>query len=78
MDLANWVLWTSPKFTTGVKYQFHKVSDQISDPEIPVTLRPLTETRLAQNIVPCLQSPVYKVFILNQFQVAAAENDLIY
>ena len=22
-DLANWVLWTSPKFTTRFKYQFH-------------------------------------------------------
>ena len=24
VDLANWALQTSPKFTTGVKYQFHK------------------------------------------------------
>ena len=24
VDLANWALWTSPKFTTGVKYQFHQ------------------------------------------------------
>ena len=24
MDLANWALRTSPKFTTGVKYQFHQ------------------------------------------------------
>ena len=23
VDLANWALPTSPKFTTGVKYQFH-------------------------------------------------------
>ena len=23
-DLANWALWTSPNFTTGVKYQFHQ------------------------------------------------------
>ena len=24
VDLANWTLRTSPKFTTGVKYQFHQ------------------------------------------------------
>ena len=24
VDLANWALQTSPKFTTGVKYQFHQ------------------------------------------------------
>ena len=24
VDLANWILWTSLKFTTGVKYQFHQ------------------------------------------------------
>ena len=24
VDLANWALWTLPKFTTRVKYQFHK------------------------------------------------------
>ena len=24
VDLANWALWTSPKFTTRVKYQFHQ------------------------------------------------------
>ena len=24
MDLANWALQTSLKFTTGVKYKFHK------------------------------------------------------
>ena len=24
VDLANWALWTSPKFTTGVKYQFNQ------------------------------------------------------
>ena len=23
-ELANWTLWTSPKFTIGVKYQFHQ------------------------------------------------------
>ena len=40
MDLVNWALRTSRKFTTGVKYQFHKVFDQIGDPEIPITLRP--------------------------------------
>ena len=39
VDLANWDLCTSPKFTTGVKYQFHQGFDQIRDPEIPITLR---------------------------------------
>ena len=34
MDLANWALRTLPKFTTGV-------FDQIGDPDIPITLRPL-------------------------------------
>ena len=24
VDLANWALRTSPKFTTGIKYQFHQ------------------------------------------------------
>ena len=24
VDLANWALWTSPKFITGVKYQLHQ------------------------------------------------------
>ena len=24
VDLANWALWNSPKYTTGVKYQFHQ------------------------------------------------------
>ena len=24
VDLTNWALWTSPKFTTGVKYEFHQ------------------------------------------------------
>ena len=38
---ANWALRTSPKFTTGVKYQFHQDSDQIRDLEIPITLRPI-------------------------------------
>ena len=43
MDLANCALRTSPKFTTGVKYHFHRVFDQIRDPEIPIILRPLTD-----------------------------------
>ena len=29
-----------PKFTTGVKYQFHQGFYQIRDPEIPITLHP--------------------------------------
>ena len=39
-DLANWDLWTSPKFTTGVKYQFHQGFNKIRDPEIPIILHP--------------------------------------
>ena len=35
--LVNWALRTSPKLTTGVKYQFHQGFDQIRDPEIPET-----------------------------------------
>ena len=46
MDLANWALQTSLKFTTGVKYQFHRVFDQIKDPNIPITLCPLKELEL--------------------------------
>ena len=45
VDLAKWDLQTSPKFITGIKYQFHKVFDQIRDPEIPITLHPLIMTR---------------------------------
>ena len=37
--LANWALRTSPKITTGLKYQFHQRFDQIRDQEIPITLR---------------------------------------
>ena len=40
VDLANWVLRTSPKFTTGVKYQFHQGFFNRSGPEIHITLRP--------------------------------------
>ena len=39
MDLVNWALRTSPKFTTGIKDQSFRVFDQIRDPEIPITLR---------------------------------------
>ena len=41
VDLTNWALRTSPKFTTRFKYQFHEGFDQIRDLEIPITLRPL-------------------------------------
>ena len=38
VDLANWTLQTSLKFTTGVKYQFHQgFFYQIRDPEIRIT-----------------------------------------
>ena len=36
MDLANWALRTSPKFTTGVKYQLVPF-DQIKDQELLVS-----------------------------------------
>ena len=38
VDLGNWALRTSPKFTTGVKYQFHQGFRQIRDPEIPIII----------------------------------------
>ena len=46
VNLANWALRTSPKFTSGVKYQFHQGFDQITDPEIPIALRPLNSIGL--------------------------------
>ena len=36
MDLANWALWTSPKFTTNTNS--NRVSNQIGDPGIPITI----------------------------------------
>ena len=39
VDSANWTLKTSPKFATGVRYQFHQGFEQIRNPEIPITLR---------------------------------------
>ena len=38
MDLTNWALRTSPKFTTGV-YSSIRVFDQMTDTEIPFTFR---------------------------------------
>ena len=38
VDLGNWARRSSPKFTTGIKYQFHGYFYQIRDPEIPITL----------------------------------------
>ena len=40
MDLANWAFRTSPKFTKGVKYQFHQGFDHNRDLEIPIALHP--------------------------------------
>ena len=40
VNLANWVLRTSPKFTTGLNINSIRVFDQIRNPEIPITLRP--------------------------------------
>ena len=40
VDLANWALWISTKFTTGVYIGSIRVLDQIRDPEIPINLRP--------------------------------------
>ena len=51
MDLANWALRTSPKFSTGVKHQFHQVFDQVRDPEIPITLRPQLSPSVLNKIV---------------------------
>ena len=39
VDLVNWTLRTSPKFTTGVKYQLHEGFDQIRNPEFRITFR---------------------------------------
>ena len=39
MDLDNWALRTSPKFTTGVNISSIRVFDQIRDPEISITVR---------------------------------------
>ena len=41
VDLANWALRTLPKFTKGLNISSIRVLDQIRDPEIPITLRPL-------------------------------------
>ena len=43
VDLANWALRTSPKFSTEVKWAI-RVFDQIRDPEIPITLRLLLDS----------------------------------
>ena len=51
VDLANWALRTSPKFTIGVKYQFHQVFDLIRDPEIPITRRPPSPSLLIKSFV---------------------------
>ena len=40
-DLTNWALRTSPKFTTGLNISSIRDFDQIRDPEILITLRPL-------------------------------------
>ena len=40
MDLANWALRTSPKFTTELNISAVRVFDHIRDLEIPITLRP--------------------------------------
>ena len=44
VDLANWALWSSPKFTTGLNISSIRVFDQMRDPEIPITLRPPVST----------------------------------
>ena len=68
MDLANWALRTSPKFTIGLKYQFHHgfFFDQIRDSEIPITLRPIYIYIYIQNIIKLLYYiPIrYIIFII--------------
>ena len=39
VDLANWALRTSPKFTTGLNISSTRIFDQIRDPEIPIIVR---------------------------------------
>ena len=45
MDLAKWALLTSLKFTTWVRLNIRsiRVFDQIRDPDILITLRPLIQ-----------------------------------
>ena len=40
VDLSNWALRTSQKFTKGGNISSIRVFDQIRDPEIPITLHP--------------------------------------
>ena len=47
--MANWALQTPPKFTTGVKYEFHQGFDQIRDPEILITFRPVQHQKSTKN-----------------------------
>ena len=41
VDLANWALRTSRNSQEGLNISFIRVFDQIRDPEIPITLRPV-------------------------------------
>ena len=40
VDLANWTLWTSLKFITGLNISSIRIFDQIRNLEIPITLSP--------------------------------------
>ena len=44
VDLANWAFQTSPKFTKRLNICSIRIFEQIRDPEIPVTIRPLLYT----------------------------------
>ena len=81
MDLANWALRTSPKFTTGVKYQFHKgFFFQIRDSEIPVTLRPLKyvvhNKYIILKIIIFFKLNRFKKYIFNFYKNYYGQNNL--
>ena len=65
MDLANWALQTSTRFTTGVEYQFHEGFDHFRDPEILVTLRPLEIYSIQNsNLIGSIVSEIFFLLIL--------------
>ena len=52
IDLTNWALWTSQKFTTGLNISSIRDFVHIRDPEIPIILHPLSplQARKAQDM----------------------------
>ena len=66
MDLANWALQISQKFTTGVKYQFHQVF--------------LTRSEIRKFQSPFAVSPPFVIFNLSfheLLQLVICDKDLI-